>query len=79
MQRAFDEMARKSVEASSLLSGATKEVEVFRATNEKLTTELEQLREELEGTVEDRTSCWSYWIVLCARMETGDDGKQGLD
>jgi chromosome segregation ATPase len=77
LQKLFDPLAKKCTETSSLLAGATKEVEAFRSENGKLRTELEHLREELEGTVEDRDELLELLDRIVCENGTGEE-KQGL-
>ena len=77
LQKSFDQLAKKSTETGSLLASATREVEAFRSENEKLTTEVEQLRDELEGTVEDRDELLELLDRIVCENGTGEE-KQGL-
>ena len=67
MQKAFDQFVKIS----------TNETEAIRSENKRITTELEQLREELEGTVEDRDELLELLDRIVCENGTGDE-KQGL-
>ena len=77
VQKAFDQLANQSTGTSALLGASAKEIEAFRSENKKLTTEVEQLREELEGTVEDRDELLELLDRIVCENGTGDE-KQGL-